>query len=197
MLVRGLRNILLALSLSLAFVGPQAFAASGDTLNFRFSPILLVVGFAAINVDYAVAPNWTVGPQLHYWNFNLKNTNSDTFDEIKINAFGAGVRANWFKNGNYTDGLYVGPALIYSSVKVTGTDALGIDYEGTGSGAFLSCLVGYGWFWDSFNMMLGGGATAGLGDTKVKVKDSLGNEDEYNSNPGGGLALEFSLGWTF
>lgn len=197
MLVRSLRNFLFVGALSLSFVGPQAFAASGDSVNFRFHPVVLIVGMAAVNVDLAVGSNWTLGPELVYWNFNLKNTNSDTFEEIRIQSAGGGVRANWFKNGTFTDGLYVGPSLKYSSVKVTGTDSAGVEYEGTGSGAALVCVVGYGWFWNSFNMMLGGGASASLGKSKVKVTDSLGNEEEYNMALMSGLALEYTLGWTF
>lgn len=59
----------------------------------------------------------------------------------------------------------------------------------------LAVLVGYGWFWDSFNMMLGGGAAVPFGESKVEVTDPNGVKTEKDVRSG--LAIEFSLGWTF
>lgn len=172
----------------------SAFAA-GEGMNFRFSPLGLIIGSVNGGLDIAVAPEWTVGPAASYWRFNLSS--SDSFSEdYKITAWSVGARANWFKNGNFTDGLYVGPSLSYANVELETLDTAGAKVTGEASGLFLTGLVGYGWFWDSFNIMLGGGFSAGLGSTEVKVTDSSGSETKVSSTISG-VALEFSLGWTF
>jgi hypothetical protein len=152
----------------------------------------LIIGSVNAGLDFVVHPNWTVGPEGSYWHTHVGSSWGSDWD---VKAYGIGARGNWFKNGVFTNGLYVGPSLSYASVKVTNSDSFG-SYSGTASGLFASGLVGYAWFWDSFNMMLGGGATVGLGDTKVSVTDSSGAKTEVNSSISG-LDLEFSLGWTF
>jgi opacity protein-like surface antigen len=183
-------------SLLLLVAAVPGFAAeSGSTMDFRFSPIGLIVGSLNAGLDFQVTPNWTLGPEGSFWNRHVSAESSSYSHDWDVKAFGIGLRGNWFKNGNFTDGLYVGPSLTYASVKVTNSDVSG-DISGSASGLFVSGLVGYGWFWDSFNIMLGGGATMGLGDTKIEVTDSSGTKSDVSTSIAG-LALEFSLGWTF
>ena len=189
-----LRLLVLSCSISLATAASVACADSADTMNFRFSPIGLIVGSVDVGLDFAVAPQWTVGPQVNYWHRHVGASSGFTSD-WDVKAYGVGARANWFKNGVYTDGLYVGPSLMYASVKVTNDDSFGTT-TGTASGLFAGGLVGYGWYWSSFNMMLGGGFTVGLGDTKVTVTSSNGTKTDVSTSIAG-LALEYSLGWTF
>jgi hypothetical protein len=183
------------LCLTLACCTPGAGASESARYNFRISPIGLLVGAVGFDFDIQVAPDWTIGPHATYWHYRLESNTSYFTDKYDVRAFGFGVRANWFKNGAYTDGLYIGPSLFFASTKVTNNDAFG-EWSGTSSGLFATGLVGYGWFWENFNIMLGGGATFGLGDTKVTVMDSSGQSTEVSSDIAG-LALEFSLGWTF
>ena len=124
------------------------------------------------------------------------DSNSSFTSNYDISAYAFGARANWFKNGNYSDGLYVGPSLRYVNAQLSTTDVLGTT-TGSASAIFVGCLVGYGWFWNSFNMMLGGGFTQGLGDTKITITDSSGNKTDVSTAASGGLALEYTLGWTF
>lgn len=100
-------------------------------------------------------------------------------------------------NGVYTDGLYVSPQFAFSNAKVSATDSLGNSAEGEASSLIVSGLVGYGWFWDSFNIHLGGGLGLPVGASKVKVKNSDGTEESVDFSRTGRLALEFNLGWTF
>lgn len=165
---------------------------SADNANFRFAPLGLLIGLIDLNLDFKIAPNWTLGPELMYWHFNV--TLSDT--EYDVSALVGGVRANWFKNGVYTDGLYVGPALLYTASKVKWTDGTD-NAEATNNAARLSTVVGYGWFWDSFNMMLGGGLSIPLGDGKIEARSSNGRREEINYSRSGSVAFEYSLGWTF
>ncbi|WP_413289766.1 hypothetical protein [Bdellovibrio sp. HCB337] len=191
-----MKNVLMVLTA--LFVSSSAMAYDQKPTadyNFRFSPIGLLVGSIGVDLSKAITPEWTVGPELNYWKFSLSSTDAAYTSDYDISSSKIGVRANWYKNGVYTDGLYVGPSISYASAKVTTTDALG-EVTGEASGLFLGCLVGYGWFWDSFNMTLAGGAQTGLGDTKVKVTDSSGETTDVSSLSAG-VALEYNLGWTF
>lgn len=176
------------------FAASASHAEHSDDMNFRFNPLGLVIGAIGVNFDIAVTDDWTVGPEGLYW--HLKFDNNSSFNDFEISAFSVGARANWFKNGVFTDGLYVGPSVKYFSIKATSTDATTyLDREGTASALAAVCLVGYGWFWDSFNMMLGGGLSLPLGNNKVEVTDAAGVKRE--ESVGGGFAAEFTLGWTF
>jgi hypothetical protein len=128
--------------------------------------------------------------------WNLRSSGSFTGD-YDIKAFAIGGRANWYANGVYTDGLYVSPQFAFSNAKVSATDSLGNSAEGEASSLIVSGLVGYGWFWDSFNIHLGGGLALPVGTSKVKVKNSDGTEESVDFSRTGRLALEFNLGWTF
>lgn len=165
--------------------------AEGDkgkgTTNVRFSPIGLLIGLINVEVDFKVNENWTMGPTLAFWNFSVGETGSNLFG-TDVSFFSLGGRANWYKNGIHTDGLYVGPSLSYNTVKLkSGSDSA------SASGLVASGLVGYGWFWESFNMHLGGGLSLPLGSLKAEV-----NGEEYAARGGSaGLAIEYTLGWTF
>ena len=182
----------LLLSSTAAFA-QSAMNTSGSKYNFRFSPIGLLVGLASVSLDVAITPEWTVGPELSYAKFklNASGTNQTSFD---VSLASAGVRANWFKNGVYTDGLYVGPFVRYAKTSIDASGSTTI--TGESAGVAVGSLVGYGWFWNSFNMMLGGGAALATGVSNMVITDSNGNRTEV-PNRGAGFAAEYSLGWTF
>lgn len=161
--------------------------------NFRFSPLGLVLGIGNASLDVAINSDWTVGPELSYAKFKLDASGGGgtTYD---VNLASAGVRANWFKNGVYTDGLYVGPFLRYAKTSVGSTGATVV--TGETAGVAVGSLVGYGWFWNSFNMMLGGGAALAMGESNMVITEANGKRTEI-PNRGAGFAGEFSLGWTF
>src|SRR5579871_4675339 len=101
-----------ALSLLATLLFTSAVWADGnDTYNFRFSPIGLLAGEASVNFDIRIDPNWTLGPEITYWHYKVSADSSIFSEDYEITATGIGARANWFKNGAYTDGLYVGPSL--------------------------------------------------------------------------------------
>ena len=181
---------------SLFLVSLPALSESNDQFNARFSPLGLIIGGLYANFDVKIAPQWTVGPDLGYFRFSMKSDANYFLTDYKVTAYSLGARANWFVNGAFNTGLYVGPTLRYMNVKVTTTDGGG-DVSGETGGAFIACVVGYSWFWDSFNMMLGGGGTFGLGTNDIKVKRSNGTETSVTSNNIAGVVVEFSLGWTF
>jgi outer membrane autotransporter protein len=195
-----MKKLLLALILisSIASTSHAGFDGAKDnsnTMNFRFGALGLLVGILDVNLDFKMNDEWTVGPTLALVNVSVDSPAGFNDDKIKIKGTYIGARANWFKNGVYTDGLYVGPSLNYQTLEATTTGSANQEITAKGSALIASCLVGYGWFWESFNMMLGGGLSLGLGDSKIEVKDSLGNEKEVAI--GTGLAMEYTLGWTF
>lgn len=184
------KNLIASIFFSLT-VSLPAHAAQGD-YNFRFSPLLLVLGAMSLDLDIKVNNNWTLGPSLDYWSFTVNSTDP-AFSDFSLKTLGIGARANWFSNGAYTDGLYVGPSVEFMSISVTSGST-------SASAGLLvaNTFVGYGWFWDSFNMQLGGGLTLPLGSTKVRVDDGAGNtEDVTASGLTGNFTWEWTLGWTF
>lgn len=169
------------------------FGSNNNTSNFRFSPLGLLIGDVSIDYDIKVDPNWTIGPELSYLSMSLDEGSSFT-SNFNITGYSFGARANWFNNGTFTDGLYVGPSIAYASVAVKTSDVNG-NITANASGVVTSCLVGYGWFWQSFNMMLGGGLSLSSVD-KITVTDSSGNTTSASTGETG-LAAEWSMGWTF
>ncbi|MDZ4661761.1 MAG: hypothetical protein SGJ18_09095 [Pseudomonadota bacterium] len=180
--------------LSLVFLTLPVSAASSNTKNFRFSPLAVLIGALNLNLDFTVNENWTVGPEALYWRFT-STSSGGLLSDIDINAYSFGVRGNWYNNGVFTDGLYVGPSVNYTSATASSNDIQG-KISAKASGIFLRGIVGYGWFWDSFNMLLGGGLTVSLSDTTVEIRDSSGTYTEANIHRGG-AALEWTIGWTF
>lgn len=164
--------------------------------NFRFQPVHLLIGAFALNFDYVVDSDWTIGPAMTYWRFNLSSDSTYYTEKYELTYFAIGARATWFKNGVFTDGLYVGPNVGYVSAKLKTRNTLDEEVTGSVSVPMVGCLVGYGWFWDSFNMMLAGGARIGLGNTKVEIKSASGTETDVSA-PVAGFDFEYSLGWTF
>jgi hypothetical protein len=168
--------------------------ANSDTYNFKFSPLSLLVGGLNGGVDIRLNSDWTIGAEANYLSLNVGRSGSLTKD-ISVKSFGFGARANWFKNGVYTDGLYASPAISYQNASASSADSTGT-ITAEANGLFIKALVGYGWYWTSFNQMLGAGLSQGFGNTKVKVKDSTGattSEVDISSS----FALEYNLGWTF
>lgn len=191
---------LLTLAIAVVAIGSStAFAEetvnSADNFNIRFGPVALLIGVVNIGVDVAVHDQLTIGPEVSYLHWNLSSSGAFTTD-YDIRAYAAGLRANWYANGVFTDGLYIAPKISYSKATVSSSDSTGT-VEGEASVFVATGLVGYAWFWDGFNIHLGGGASLPVGDGNVKIKDSTGQEDSVSISRTGNLALEFDLGWTF
>jgi opacity protein-like surface antigen len=191
-----LKRLLPACFAAVICTTPIAHAENADNFNAHFGPVALLLGVVDAGLDIAVHDNWTVGPEIEYMHWNLHSTGSFTSD-YDITAFAIGGRANWYANGVYTDGLYVSPQFAFANAKVSTTDSSGISTEGTASSLIVRGVVGYGWFWDSFNIHLGGGLALPVGRSKVKMKASNGTEESVDFSRTGRLALEFNLGWTF
>jgi hypothetical protein len=208
MLFRALTAFFIALGLLATSAATTAQAAaksasSGDSspggtsdfqsYNLRIAPLSLVLGSIVGAVDFRIGSQWSIGPQFTYAHASLADSGSLT--NTSYSAIEAGARANWFANGVFRDGLYVGPSVSYLNVQVNAQDTYG-SLTGTGTGFLATCVVGYGWFWDNVNIMLGGGYQASLGGATIAVTDSRGYS--YSETvPLSGLAIDFTLGYAF
>src|SRR5690349_19925683 len=91
---------ILALAALLALPVAKANATSEDTMNFRFSPVILIVGAMNVNLDVSISEKWTLGPDVGYWRLAVSNTDNTVFNkDFELTAWAAGARANWFSNG--------------------------------------------------------------------------------------------------
>lgn len=174
----------------------KSYDSSSKQYNIRAQAIHLLIGAASLSFDYKIHPEWTIGPTATYWRYSMSSDSNYFIEKYDVTYFALGVKANWFPQGVFNDGLYIAPNLSYVSAKVQTKDTAGDPVTGTGSVTMLGGLVGYAWFWENFNMMLGGGAKLGLGNTKVEVKSASGTEVSVTS-PVAGFDFEFTVGWTF
>lgn len=163
-----------------------------DSFDFRFSPLGLLIGGIDVSLDVAVSPQWTLGPELSYTHLAVGGSSSD----FSLKGYSAGVRGNWFHNGVFKSGLYLAPAIHIRDIAVAYTATDGTTSTGKLTGPSASFIVGYGWFWDSFNILLGGGLESQIGKSSITVVDNKGTS-HTDSAAGTSLIGEFSLGWTF
>lgn len=172
--------------------------SSSSRYNIRFEPLRLVVNNFSINVlDIKVGNNWTVGPELGYLKYSVSSAGNSS-SKIYIDTSFIGIRTNWFKNGVYADGLYVAPFAPFARFAKTDiTVPSGSTIEGKASSSVVGCLVGYGWFWNSFNMMLGISPVIASNWSPVVVTDQTGFNTNHLSDRFADAAGEYTLGWTF
>lgn len=168
---------------------------SSSRYNIRFEPLRLVVSNFSINVlDIKVSSNWTVGPELGYLKYSVSSAGNSS-SKIYVDTSFIGVRTNWFKNGVYTDGLYVAPFARFAKTDITAPSGSAI--VGKASSSVLGCFIGYGWFWNSFNMMLGISPVIGSNWSPVVVTDQTGFNTNHLSDRFADASGEYTLGWTF
>jgi hypothetical protein len=184
----------LTLFLTALLVSSAAFASDSDTMNVRISPLLLLAGGISAHFDYKIDPNWTIGIEGYYYHATVNQT-GDLTSDVSINSFAGAVRANYFFNGTFKDGVYLAPSIGDEGVTATSSDITG-SLSANVNIPYVGLLVGYGWFWDNFNVMLGLGFKAPLGNSKIVVRDQAGN-NEASATVGIGLDAEGSIGWTF
>ncbi len=170
-------------------------ATTEDTSNFRFNPMAILIGGLTLITDFKIADQWTIGPELSATSFKLTSTSGPS-EDTSVQTYSIGARGNWFRNGVFNDGFYVGPFVTFASAKARLDDTNGsvAKYK---SAFFGGAVGGYAWFWKSFNAMLGGGLTLPLGTAKVEVENSRGARTDAYINGTGVAILEVSLGWTF
>lgn len=178
----------------LALSSSGAQASENDTLNIRFDPLGVVIGALGLSVDMNIGDYWSIGPELEYLHFKL-NSSDQYNSKFDVKLTSIGIRFNWFLNGTFNSGFYVGPSLKYVSDSLNTADNNG-SASGRGSDFIFAGLVGYGWFWQTFNLMMGAGGRLALGDNQVTIRDSSGRETRESPSLSG-VALEFTTGFKF
>lgn len=169
----------------------KSHANSSDDMNVTFSPILPLIGTLMVEVEKTISSDWTLGGMAAA---GKRTEDSDyIFGGYETTTRALGVTSYWYKNGVYTDGLFLNPSLYYSAVTLKTTDRT---LSADGSAFVASFVAGYGWFWDSFNMKLGGGLASAVGGVDVTVRDQNGNSLK-SAQYASGLVLVYNIGWTF
>lgn len=187
-LVFRIKSILLLLLLSQTPV----LAGEGDW-NVRTSPIMNLIGIYNLEVDYAITPQWTLGPLLNDFDFEYSDT--------EVDSFMYGVRANYYLDSALDGGWVASLSATYGSIDISepGTiSGVEVDYTASTSVRVYTALFSYQAMWDSFNMMFG------LGATYFSLPETVFGINGVNKIPistsfiSGVLPnAEFSLGWRF
>lgn len=181
-------------TLLLAFSPVQASAAE---MNIRFAPLSLLIGWLNVDLDVAVSDKWTVGPTLGIWRADVPDTYF-VGDKYQLKRNAVGVRANWSQGGSFQTGFYVSPIVQFVRAEISGVSkSTGNDITASASGVTVTGIAGYQWFWDSFNLSLGGGLILGAQSSDVSVQDGPTSYKAASSGRGTGVALDFMLGWMF
>jgi hypothetical protein len=165
------------------------------TKSIRIAPAALILGTIHLDAEFRVAPTWSVGPALSYW--KLTGDYFGFSGGVTTTALGIGARATWQPAGILATGAYVSPTVMYISASSTARSG-NRDISASSGMGLIAAVAGYRWYWDAFNMSLGGGAQAFLGDGKVKLQDS-GYTAEVSVSKTGALALllDFMVGFSF
>ena len=175
-------------------VGFFTASTSQAEIYVRVSPLGLAAGALNFDVNFEMNSEWTLGPTLRLARFSTTSSEDSGSHDMDVQGTELGAQAVWYKNGLFTDGLYLSPALVYRDVQAT-LKADDGDYVGKLAGLAAQGIVGYGWFWEQFSMQLGGGLNLPLGSRVIEVTEPNGEVTEFEY--GAGLALEFMMGWRF
>lgn len=166
--------------------------------NFSFEPVAILVGYFDIAADFKMSETWTLGPVLTYWHTSVGSGDPTYTDNISLSEFSIGARGNWYLNGVFSDGLYISPILQLVMVKAT-TVSNGQNLSASLTGVSLTGLVGYQWFWNSFNMKLGGGLSLSTTPSKIHIQSNnsaYSNDVSYDPTSLG-FVVDFMIGWAF
>ncbi len=172
----------------------HAFGSDADTFNVRFDPLGVIIGALGVDLDVNIGDGFSVGPELEYLHFKMDS--SDQYNsKLDVKLTSIGVRLNWFVNGTFNSGFYIGPSLKYVSDALNTSDTNG-SASGQGSDFVCAGIVGYGWFWQTFNLMLGAGGRLALGNDQITIRDAKGRETRESPSLSG-VALELTTGFKF
>ncbi|OQW46429.1 MAG: hypothetical protein A4S09_05515 [Proteobacteria bacterium SG_bin7] len=163
---------------SITILSPSAKA---NNFGFRFSPILILVGIADVDLDIGLGSNFVLSPEIIGGKWTL-------LDKGYIQLSGGGLALSYHFNGNFTDGFYLGVA--GQTVEVKGENSSGLAAQATAKGGGLR--AGYLWQWVNFYMNLG---ASFFSSDNTKITYSDGSTENI---PGGsGAGLDFKIGWSF
>lgn len=184
---------ILPLFLILLFLGQASKVQAGNEDNRNIRLDVAVPFNLGIAFDFQVSSRFTIGPEISY---RLLGVQSTLTSEVSRSLQGFGLRTNWYKNGVHSDGLYVASSLRYNKINLRTSRGVGAQTLKSEDGLSLSGIVGYGWFWGSFNMLLGGGAELMLQKPSIDYLES-GTNFSSRTTESSRLLIEYTLGWSF
>ncbi len=177
------RNIKNLVASVLLIMSVTALSQSAQANNFgvRFSPILILVGIADVDLDIGLGSNFVLAPEIIGGKWTLP-----TVGYIQVS--GGGLALTYHFNGIFTDGFYLG--LAGRTLDVKGESSSGLTGQTTAKAGGLR--AGYLWQWTSFYMNLGAELYS---SDNSKITYSDGSTENI---PGGaGAGLDFKIGWSF
>lgn len=170
----------------------ESLTTADNNVRLRVSPMGLLLRRITLDLDFVVAPHWTVGPSLYYMSI------SNTYPNMEGTWFG--VRSNYLFSGNLDKaGWYVSANLQYVSITIRDNDynrALTLKRKVTG--ASLTGIGGYQWVWDFLTLGFGAGASVYTFSNSVRF-DEVTPAKESKDFFAGGIQpyLELDLGILF
>lgn len=183
--------------LVVVFLAFSQFSFASETKsNYRFAPVHLLATEIRMVADYKLCEHWTLGPSFMYKNYKVKTSGGTYTTDMDVSTYSIGARGNWFMNGVFSSGIYIGPDVTFYSTKAFAKDTAGNKNFGTAEAGAVSVVLGYAWFLENLNLMLGAGPELPMKKTKVAVSDATNNITTSEVVPQG-LVLEFTLGTTF
>lgn len=179
------------LYVSILMAGIFAGSSSTAEVNLRVAPLSTLLGMFDFSLDVPIAPAWTLGPEIVYWDAE--------YSSVDVMAYAVGLRANYYFAGEvFAQGWYLGPSVQYLSVEVEDDDPFFGKLSAETTAISGSTVVGYHWMWDSFNIKLGGGLSV-YSSSDIELKDQNGViRDNYDDSfSGAQFVAEFTLGYVF
>lgn len=182
----------------LTFVGPilaaeeqvseeNAVKSTADW-NLALDPFGFILGGVGLGLEYRLSDQVLLGP--FFMSVNAK------FGENELSFQQFGVKSRYYFKPLFNSSWYLGGQLGSFNLKVTETS-----FTTKSSGEFSSTLLGasfgYHWFWDSFNLRLGGLLGVFTGKSKVKLtSENSATEEDYDAGSFG-AGIEFMIGFFF
>jgi|GEM_PF-7048074 len=170
--------------------------SSGKILNLRVNVPALPIRLG-MALDFKISRTWTLGPEADTGYAGQTNYGGIT---VQNSLYSLGGRAHWFRQGVYNSGLFISTGARVQSVNLSEGRPDGVRATKNRTGALIDGLVGYGWFWKSFNMMVGAGYLYYLNSPELEYSYDIANGGSVTAsrnNFENGAKVDFSIGWTF
>jgi hypothetical protein len=181
-------KLIFSTALITALLPFSAHANTDDNWNITTNPLGLILGVNA-NLQYKIADNMTIGPDLSFVSFNI--------DSVKASGLGIGITGDYYFDQAFKTGWYASAGLGYETIAVDYTDIDNNKFSARVNNFTVKGLGGYKWFWGrSFNLTLGLGLAANF-PSKRDITSDDGSETKSVPLSAISLAGDASIGWTF
>lgn len=177
-------------------LGCEVASAKGrdKTLAIGVNPLGFLVGIGNAYIDLAVSSKFTIGVEGQI----LEDDSSSILSGIDQEGNAYGARLRYFFNSALDDSWVITAfgGMAKSDITITQTIPTVATDRYTADGSYLGAMIGYHWQWSYFFMHLGGGYVSYNLDMEAEGPTSILTLQEAPLD-GGGLAIDFSLGFAF